>query len=86
MPRWSATSRSQWFGSARHATHADVITLDFANTALDPGARAGVELTLESASALPTALDRVVAAVEYEEAEVREIVSLDSRRQSVRRA
>ena len=38
---------------------------------LEPGARAGVELTLESAKALRAALDRAIAAAEYEEAEVR---------------
>jgi hypothetical protein len=59
------------YDHARHAPLADVITLDFMNTGLDPGARAGVELTLESAKALRDALDRAIAAAEYEEAEVR---------------
>ncbi len=49
----------------------DVITLDFINTELDPGARAGIELTLETAKALRAALDRAIAAAEFEEAEVR---------------
>ena len=40
------------YDHARHALLADVITLDFVNEALPPGARAGVELTLESAKAL----------------------------------
>ena len=35
------------YDHARHALLADVITLDFVNEALPPGARAGVELTLE---------------------------------------
>jgi hypothetical protein len=48
-----------------------VITLDFLNTHLDAGARAGVELTLESAKALAAALGRAIAAAEFEEAEVR---------------
>ena len=53
---------------ARHAPLEDVITLDF----VDAGnARAGVELTLESAKALRAALDRAIAAADYEEAEVR---------------
>ena len=47
------------------------ITLDFVNTDLDPGARAGIELTLESAKELRTALDRAIAAADYEEAELR---------------
>jgi hypothetical protein len=52
-----AKRESEWFrlshsvvayDHARHAALGDVITLDFMNVALDPGARAGVELTLES--------------------------------------
>ena len=39
--------------------------------ALDPGARAGIELTLETAKELRGALDRAIAAAEFEEAEVR---------------
>ena len=70
----------QWFSlthavvaydHARHAPLADVITLDFINTGLDPGARAGIELTLESAKELRAALDRAITAAEFEEAEVR---------------
>jgi hypothetical protein len=69
-----------WFGlshavvaydHARHAPLGDVITLDFINTALDPGARAGVEITLEAAKELRAALDRAIAAAEFEEEEVR---------------
>ena len=59
------------YDHARHAPLADVITLDFVNAALDPGARAGVELTLASARDLRAALDRAIAAAEFEEAEVR---------------
>ena len=59
------------YDHARHAPLGDVITLDFINLALDPGARAGVELTLEAAKALRAALDRAIAAAEFEEAEVR---------------
>ena len=59
------------YDHARHALLGDVITLDFTNTALEPGARAAVELTLESAKALRAALDRAIAAAEHEEAEVR---------------
>ena len=46
------------YDHARHAPLGDVITLDFINTALEPGARAGIELTLESAKELRAALDR----------------------------
>ena len=59
------------YDHARHAPLGDVITLDFMNTGLDAGARAGVEITLESAKALRAALDRAIAAAEFEEAEVR---------------
>ena len=59
------------YDHARHAHLGDVITLDFINTALDAGARAGVELTLETAKELRAALDRAISAAEFEEAEVR---------------
>ena len=59
------------YDHARHAPLADVITLDFINTALDPGARAGAELTLETARELHAALGRAITAAELEEAEVR---------------
>jgi hypothetical protein len=59
------------YDHARHAPLADVITLDFINTDLDPGARAGIELTLGSAKELRAALDRAITAAEFEEAEVR---------------
>ena len=59
------------YDHARHAPLGDVITLDFVNTGLDVGARAAVEITLESAKALRAALDRAIAAAEVEEAEVR---------------
>ena len=58
------------YDHARHAPLGDVITLDFINT-LDPGARAAVELTLETARELRAALDRAIAAAEFEEAEAR---------------
>jgi len=75
-----ATRGNAWFplseavvayDHARHAPLGDVITLDFLNTRLDAGARVGVELTLESAKALAAALERAIAAAEFEEEEVR---------------
>jgi hypothetical protein len=75
-----AKREDQWFplshavvayDHARHALAGDVITLDFINTDLEPGARAGVELTLETAKELRAALDRAIAAADVEEAEVR---------------
>ena len=59
------------YDHARHAPLGDVITLDFLNMQLDPGARAGIELTLDTAKELRAALDRAIAAAEFEEAEVR---------------
>ena len=59
------------YDHARHAPLDDVITLDFFNKNLDAGARAGVEITLESAKALRAALDRAIAAADFEEAEAR---------------
>ena len=59
------------YDHARHAPLGDVITLDFFNTDLGASARAAVELTLESAKELRAALDRAIAAADFEEAEVR---------------
>ena len=70
--QWFPLSRSVVaYDHARHAPLGDVITLDFYNTDLDAGARAAVELTLETAKELRAALDRAIAAAEFEEAEVR---------------
>lgn len=60
------------YDHARHANLGDVITLDFTNTTMEPGARAAVELTLETAKELRAALDRAIAAAEAEEAELAE--------------
>ena len=68
---FSLTQAVVAYDHARHAPLADVITLDFINVGLDPGARAGVELTLEGAKDLRAALDRAITAAEFEEAEVR---------------
>jgi uncharacterized protein DUF6295 len=68
---FSLTQAVVAYDHARHAHLADVITLDFINTGLDPGARAGIELTLESAKELRSALDRAITAAEFEEAQVR---------------
>ena len=69
---WFPLSRSVVaYDHARHAPLGDVITLDFFNTGLGAGARAAVELTLETAKELRAALDRAIKAAEFEEAEVR---------------
>ena len=57
------------YDHARHAVLDDVITIDFVHSDLPPGARAAVELTLDSAKALQAALERAIAAAEIEEAE-----------------
>jgi hypothetical protein len=72
-----AKGRDDWFAlthsvvaydHARHAVLADVITLDFVNSELPPGARAAVELTLDAAKALNAALAKAIAEAEIEEA------------------
>ncbi len=55
------------YDHARHAPLGDVITLDFLNAGLGAEARAGVELTLETAKELRAALDRAIAAAEFAE-------------------
>ncbi len=62
------------YDHARHASLDDVITIDFVNEALPPSARAGVELTLESAKALQASLAKAIAAAEIEEAERAETI------------
>jgi hypothetical protein len=57
------------YDHARHALLADAITIDFVNSGLPPGARAAVELTLETAKALHAALTKAIAEAEVEEAE-----------------
>ena len=63
------THASVAYDHARHAMLADVITLDFINEGLPPGARAAVELTLETAKALNAALAKAIAEAEIEEAD-----------------
>ena len=71
-------SREGWFPLTRsvvaydHPQHAlleEAITLDFVNPSKGVGARAAVELTLESAKALHAALGAVIEAAEAEEGE-----------------
>ena len=50
-----------------HALLEEAITIDFVNDALGPGARAAVEVTLESAKELSAALARAIAAAEVME-------------------
>lgn len=89
-----AKSGDEWFpvtesvvayDHARHALAGDVITLDFINTDLPPGARAAVELTLESAKALHEALAKAIAEAEIEETERHESIERVRRAASARR-
>lgn len=57
------------YDHARHAPLADAITIDFVNLDLPPGARAAVELTLDSAKALQAALAKAIEEAEQEEAD-----------------
>lgn len=50
-----------------HALLEEAITIDFVNSALGPEARVAVEITLESAKELSTALSRAIAAAEVVE-------------------
>ena len=50
-----------------HALLEEAITIDFVNRALEPGARVAVELTLDAAKALSTALRRAITQAEIEE-------------------
>jgi hypothetical protein len=58
------TSAVVSYDHPHHALLEDAITIDFVNAELGPAARAAVEITLESAKALATALARVIAEAE----------------------
>ncbi|MCC7082140.1 MAG: hypothetical protein IT530_15820 [Burkholderiales bacterium] len=47
-----------------HALLEEAITIDFVNSALGPGSRVAVEVTLESAKCLAAALARAIAAAD----------------------
>jgi hypothetical protein len=50
-----------------HALLEEAITIDFVNSALGPGARVAVELSLSAAKELSAALVRAIEAAEIEE-------------------
>ena len=50
-----------------HALLEEAITIDFVNSALGPGARVAVEITLESAKGLSAALSKAIAEAEVVE-------------------
>lgn len=70
------------YDHARHALLGDVITLDFINTDLPPGARAAVELSLEAAKALHVALEKAIVEAEIEEAGRAESIAAQARRKA----
>jgi hypothetical protein len=74
------------YDHARHALLGDVITLDFINDTLPPGARAAVEMTLESAKGLHAALGKAIAEAEIEEAEHTESIEKVRRDAAMRAA
>ena len=67
------------YDHARHALLGDVITLDFINTDLPPGARAAVELSLVAAKALHAALAMAIVEADIEEAERAESIAEQAR-------
>ena len=58
------TSAVVSYDHPHHALLEDAITIDFVNADLGPGARAAVEITLESAKELVVALARAIEAAE----------------------
>jgi len=67
---WFALDRAAVsYDHPHHALLEEAINLDFVSTALGPGARVAVELTLESAKHLSAALARAIAAAEIAERE-----------------
>ena len=66
---WFAITRAVVsYDHPHHALLDEAICIDFVNPELGPGARAAVEITLDSAKALSAALARAIAAAEEMEA------------------
>ena len=61
---FDVTSAVVSYDHPHHALLEEAITIDFVNPALGPGARAAVEITLESAKAFSAALARAIAGAE----------------------
>jgi hypothetical protein len=61
---FAVTSAVVSYDHPHHALLEDAITIDFVNPELGPGARAAVEITLESAKAFAAALARAIAGAE----------------------
>lgn len=68
MDGWfSLTHSVVAYDHPQHALLEEAVTIDFVNHAKGAGARAAVELTLDSAKALHAALAKVIEAAEIEE-------------------
>ncbi len=61
---FAVTSAVVSYDHPHHALLEDAITIDFVNPALGPGARAAVEITLDSAKEFAAALARAIAGAE----------------------
>lgn len=66
---FSVTSAVVSYDHPHHALLEEAITIDFVNPDLGPGARAAVEITLQSAKDLAAALARAITAAEEMEAQ-----------------
>ena len=68
MDGWfSLTHSVVAYDHPQHALLEEAVTIDFVNHAKDAGARAAVELTLDSAKALHAAMAKVIEAAEIED-------------------
>jgi hypothetical protein len=65
--RFKLTHSVVSYDHPHHALLEEAITIDFVNSTLGPEARIAVELTLESAKELSSALIKAIAAAEIEE-------------------
>ena len=75
------TSAAVTYDHPHHALLEDAITIDFVNPALGPGARAAVEITLDTAKELAAALARAIAAAEdMEEGRGQPLSEVESRK------
>ena len=63
------TSAAVTYDHPHHALLEDAITIDFVNPDLGPGARAAVEITLDTAKGLVVALTRAIAEAEEMESQ-----------------
>jgi hypothetical protein len=67
IDRRDLTNSVVFYDHPHHALFEEAITIDFVNSAPGPGARVAVEITLQSAKELSTALSRAIAAAEVVE-------------------